>query len=187
MTNAPMPEKVVLVTGGASGMGLATANRFLAAGARVVVFDRNTIDPGQFKTQGRGFAIRGDVSRELDVREAFLETKSRFGLLDILVNAAGIFVSGPIGDMTGEDWDRQLAVNLKGQFLFAKYAVEQMKSQGGAIVNISSIDAFAGYPSCTAYDASKAAILAFTRSLAVECGGDGIRVDAICPGYTETP
>ena len=168
-------------------MGRATVNRFITAGACVVVFDRNAVDLGQFKRQDRVRAIQGDVSHEPDVQGALLETRRRFGLLDILVNAAGIFVSGLIGDLTAEDWDRQLAVNLKGQFLFAKYAVEQMKSRGGAIVNISSIDAFAGYPSCTAYDASKAAILAFTRSLAVECGPDGIRVNAICPGYTETP
>jgi NAD(P)-dependent dehydrogenase (short-subunit alcohol dehydrogenase family) len=80
-----------------------------------------------------------------------------------------------------------MAVNLKGAFLFAKHTVPQMKGRGGVIVNISSIDALMGYPMLAAYDSSKAGLLAFTRSLALECGPDGIRVNAICPGYTQTP
>ena len=180
-------DRVVLVTGGASGIGKAVAERFLAAGAKVAIFDLQAVNTHQFQAEDRVIAIRGDVSSETDVRHAVSQTNERFGHIDVLVNVAGIEVSGRIEDFSADDWDRQMAVNLKGAFLFAKYTVPQMKGRGGVILNVSSIDAFAGYATLTGYDSSKAALLAFTRTAAVECGPDGIRVNAICPGYTQTP
>jgi NAD(P)-dependent dehydrogenase (short-subunit alcohol dehydrogenase family) len=182
-----MKDKVVLITGGASGIGKAIAERFLFAGARVTIFDQQAVSAGQFDPDDRVVAIRGDVAREPDVRDVVSRTNDRFGLIDVLFNVAGIELSGRIEEYSADDWDRQMAVNLKGAFLFAKHTVPQMKGRGGVIVNISSIDALMGYPMLAAYDSSKAGLLAFTRSLALECGPDGIRVNAICPGYTQTP
>ena len=169
--------KTALVTGGASGIGRAIADLFVAYGANVVIFDRHA-GPGH---------VRGDVSKEADVRCAVEIAASRFGQMDVLVNNAGIEVEGRVEDLSGEAWDRQLAVNLRGPFLCSKHAIPYMKQRGGAIVNVSSIDAFAGYPGLAAYDSSKAALIALTRTLALECGPARIRVNAVCPGYIETP
>jgi len=103
------------------------------------------------------------------------------------VNNAGIEVPGLVPDYTSADWDRQLGVNLKGAFLFSKHAIPHMRGRGGAIVNISSVHAFVSYPGCAGYDASKAGMLALTRTMAIDHGRDGIRVNAICPGYIDTP
>jgi NAD(P)-dependent dehydrogenase (short-subunit alcohol dehydrogenase family) len=174
--------------GGASGMGRAIARRFLESGASVVIFDINPAEvKGTTDIQGPVLVIVGDVSREEDVRRAVQQTVARFPSLDILVNNAGIEIPGTVVNMTAEDWERQLAVNLKGAFLFSKYSIPFMRQRGGAILNISSIDALVSYPMNAAYDASKAALLAFTRTLAIDHGRDGIRVNAICPGYIETP
>jgi len=103
------------------------------------------------------------------------------------VNNAGIDVEGPLVDMSSSVWDRTLEVNLKGAFLFSKYAIPRMRGRGGAIVNISSVRAFVSYEDNAAYDASKAGMIGLTRALALEHGRDGIRVNAVCPGYISTP
>lgn len=186
-----LDNRVALVTGAAKGIGAGIAERFLEAGAAVVVFD---IDgPGaravaaRLGAGGRVAPIEGDVSREDQVRGAVDSAIAEFGRLDVLVNNAGIEVPGTLPDYTSTQWDRQLGVNLKGAFLFAKYAVPHMRGRGGAIVNISSVHAFASYAGNFAYDASKAGLLALTRTLALDHGADGIRVNAICPGYIDTP
>jgi NAD(P)-dependent dehydrogenase (short-subunit alcohol dehydrogenase family) len=178
---------VVLVTGGASGIGQGIAERFLSGGARVAIFDRQPVDTRSFQSAERVLAICGDVCSEAEVQRAVSQVNERFGYVSVLANVAGIEVSGHVEDLRSEDWDRQMAVNLRGPFLFVKHTVPQMKGRGGIILNISSIDALAGYSTLTAYDSSKAALLAFTRTAAVECGPDGIRVNAICPGYIQTP
>jgi NAD(P)-dependent dehydrogenase (short-subunit alcohol dehydrogenase family) len=186
-----LDHKVALVTGGAQGIGAAIAERFLEAGAAVAIFD---IDGAAARAAvarlcglGRVLALEGDVANESDVEAAVRRTAVELGRLDVLVNNAGIEAPGRIPDYACADWDRQLGVNLKGAFLFAKYAIPQMRGRGGAIVNISSVHAFASYAGCAAYDASKAGLLALTRTLALDHGPDGIRVNAICPGYIDTP
>ena len=186
-----LDEKVALVTGAAKGIGAGIAQRFVEAGAAVALFD---MDGGgardmaeKLSASGRTLAIEGDVANEEDVRRAIERTVAQFGRLDVLVNNAGIEVAGEIPDYTSAQWDRQLGVNLKGAFLCIKYAIPRMRGRGGAIVNISSVHAFVSYAGNAAYDASKAGLVALTRTLALEQGRHGIRVNAICPGYIDTP
>ena len=183
--------KVALVTGAAVGIGAGIAERFVEAGASVAIFDINgeaaRERADQLRAKGQVLAIQGDVASEESARDAVERTVAQFGALDVLVNNAGIEVAGPISLMKSEAWDRQLAVNLKGAFLFSKYAIARMVGRGGAIINISSVRAFVSYPGGIAYDASKAALVGFTRALALDHGQDKIRVNAVCPGYIDTP
>ena len=186
-----MNGKVAIVTGGAKGIGGGIAERFVEAGASVCIFDLDGEGARQamhrLRDKGRVMAIEGDVSNEDDALRAIERTVNHFGSLDVLVNNAGIEVSGSIVEMESSVWDRQLAVNLKGAFLFSKHAIPHMLSRGGAIINISSVRAFVSYAWGIAYDSSKAALIGFTRTLALDHGKDGIRVNAICPGYIDTP
>jgi len=186
-----LDNKVALVTGAALGIGAGIAERFSQAGAAVVIFDVNADGARRMaeklSPQGRARALHGDVSSEAQVKSAVEQTAAEFGRLDILVNNAGIDVERQLVDMPSEVWDRTLAVNLKGAFLFAKHAIPLMRGRGGAIVNISSVRAFVSYEGNAAYDASKAGMIALTRALALEHGRDRIRANAICPGYIRTP
>ena len=186
-----LDNKVALVTGAAAGIGAGIAELFAEAGAFVVAFDINAEGARQMeqklRERTRALAVAGDVSCEEDVKAAIEQTVQQFGTLDILINNAGIEVPGPMVEMTSRDWDRQLNVNLKGVFLFSKFAIPHLRTHGGAIVNISSVHAFVSYEGNAAYDASKAGVIGLTRALALEHGRDGIRVNAICPGYINTP
>jgi NAD(P)-dependent dehydrogenase (short-subunit alcohol dehydrogenase family) len=185
-----LDNKVALITGAAAGIGAGIAERFSEAGAAVVLFDINSEGARGMAHKlcqtGRAVAVPGDVCCEEDVKAAVEQTVRTFGTLDILVNNAGIEVLGTIVDMTSSDWDRQLNVNLKGAFLFSKYAIPHLRRHGGAIVNISSVHAFVSYEGNAAYDASKAGMVGLTRALALDHGREGIRVNAICPGYIDT-
>ncbi len=186
-----LDDKVALVTGAAKGIGEGIARRFLEAGAKVVLFD---IDGAALERTaealgviGEVLAVAGDVANEQDAKTAVARATGHFGHLDVLVNNAGIAIAGRIPDLSVADWDRQLSVNLKAAYLFSKYAIPCMAGRGGAIVNISSVHAFASYEASAAYDASKAGMLGLTRTLALDHGRDRIRVNAMCPGYVSTP
>jgi NAD(P)-dependent dehydrogenase (short-subunit alcohol dehydrogenase family) len=186
-----LDDRVAVVTGAAKGIGAGIVERFVDAGAAVAAFDIDgpglSILAERLCSRGRVLPLRGDVSNEDDVRAAVAKTVDTWGRLDIVVNNAGVEVAGAIPDYTSEQWDRQLGVNLKGAFFFAKHAIPHLRLRRGAIVNISSVHAFVSYPGNAAYDASKAGLNALTRTLALEHGRDGIRVNAICPGYIDTP
>jgi NAD(P)-dependent dehydrogenase (short-subunit alcohol dehydrogenase family) len=183
-----LDNKVALVTGGAQGIGQGIAERFVEAGAAVAVLDINGAGAREVaRALGRAIAIEADVADEEHVQAAVEQTVAQLGSLDVLVNNAGIEISGTVAEMSSETWDRVLAVNLRGAFLCSKYAIPHMRGRGGAIVNISSVHAFHSYPHEPAYDASKSGMLGLTRTMALDHGKDGIRVNAICPGYIRTP
>lgn len=186
-----LDNRVVIVTGAAQGIGFGIAERFVEAGASVAMVDVKggpvESAAARLSTKGAAIPVAADISSEDQVRAAIEAVFKRFGRLDVLVNNAGIEVLGTATEISAEDWDRQLNVNLRGAFLCSKYAVEKMRGRGGAVVNIASVHAFASYPGVVAYDVSKAGMLGMTRAMALDHGKDGVRVNAICPGYIDTP
>lgn len=184
-------NKVVIVTGGNSGIGLATAKRFGAEGACVVIASRSAAKgsaAGEVKKCGAkdSIGISCDVAKEDDVERTVAETIHRFGQVDVIVNNAGLMIFAPIEKMTGAEFLRVLNVNLLGAFFFIKQAFLHMKP-GGAIVNVSSIHARETQPLVSAYAAPKAALLSLTRSAALEGKEKGIRVNVVLPGAVDTP
>ena len=186
--------KVALITGGARGMGAAEARIFAREGAKVVIADI-LVDEGRRvearinETGGDAVFVRLDVSRQEDWDAAISVAVERFGKLDVLVNNAGIGIGGAIEDMTVETWDAVMDVNAKGVFLGTKAAAARMRSQGtgGSIINISSISGMIGQTQVNAgYNASKGAVRIFTKSAALQCAADGIRVNSIHPGPIQT-
>ena len=173
--------KRVLVTAGASGIGWAIAAAFHDAGARVLVCD---IDEQALSGLANVSIVKADVSRESDVDALFATVDESLGGLHILVNNAGVAgPTGPIEDVTPDEWRRCLAVNLEGSFLCLRRAVPMMKAQGsGCIINLASSAGILGFPNRTPYAASKWAVVGLTKSLAMEVGPHGIRVNAIAPG-----
>ena len=180
----------VLITGGATGIGRAIASRFLAGGAAVHVGDADPAAIEQFLSEHPGAsASRADIGIAADVDRMFDDVAARYGGLTVLVNNAGI--AGPtaaVEEITPEDWDRTIAVDLNGQFYCTRRAVPLLKAAGGgSIVNISSNAAFFGFPLRTPYTACKWALIGFTKTLAMELGPHRIRVNAICPGSVAGP
>ena len=181
-------DAVAVVTGGASGIGLATVRALSAAGATVTVLDR--ADLSEVKLEGCHTAVL-DVSDAAAVSESFDLIQKRHGRIDVLVNCAGIAIRQPATDVTIEDWDRVVAVNMTGSFLCARAAARLMIAgqRAGSIVNVASIMGLSGgglYPNIS-YQTTKGAIVNMTRALAVEWAPHRIRVNAVAPTYVRTP
>lgn len=188
--------KVALVTGARRGMGRAHALALAKQGAKVVVTD---IDEKECQTVvgeiqasgGEAVAFKLDVSSAKEIDKVFDETIKKFGRLDILVNNAGVFLPKPALDMTEEEWDRTLDINLKGEFLCAQRAAKEMaKNAWGRIINIASIASGGvgiGFEGAAHYAASKGGIVGMSESLAIELGPLGVTVNVIAPGAIETP
>jgi len=185
-------NKVALVTGGASGIGRATALRFAQEGAQVAILDRDARNGDQVLRElhaenYRAIFLSADISLEEQVREAVETIQKEFGALHILVNNAAAFVFGSY-DVEQSDWNRTLSVNVLGTSLCSKYAIPVMiRSGGGAIVNVSSISGLIAQERSLPYNATKAALLGFTRCLAIDLAAQKIRVNAVAPGCIDTP
>lgn len=185
--------KVAFITGAGSGIGKQTALLFAQEGAAVAAADLDQVAAHEVAeniagsgAQGRAFAI--DVSDHGQIKSAVESTLEAFGGIDILVNNAGMPMPKGLDELSEEDWDRTMAVNMKSVFLCTKLAVPSMQARGGgSIVNTSSITGLIGSRGQSAYCVSKAGIICFTKCMALELAPQHIRVNAICPGFTDTP
>jgi NAD(P)-dependent dehydrogenase (short-subunit alcohol dehydrogenase family) len=184
--------KIAVITGGASGIGRATALRFCKEGAAVAIFDRDCFRGEEVaqEIRARGQSalfLPVDVSIEAQVKEGIAKTTAEFGNLHMLINNAAAFVFGSY-DVTESDWDRVLSVNVKGAAFCARYAAEIMiRNGGGAIVNVNSISGFVAQERSLPYNTSKAALLGLNRCLAMDLARYNIRVNAVAPGCIDTP
>jgi NAD(P)-dependent dehydrogenase (short-subunit alcohol dehydrogenase family) len=187
--------KVALITGAASGIGLATADWFCREGAAVALLDaqgpRAEQEAARLRAADhRALAVPADVTRTEQVRRAVERTVQEFGRLDVLFANAGIGYTGELTDTTDEDWDQVMGVNAKGVFVCCREAVRQMLAQrpaGGAVVINGSISGLVGIPGQAPYGPSKGAVVEMTRQLAVEYARRGVRVNCVCPGTVDTP
>ncbi len=187
--------KRALITGAGSGIGEAIAGLFAQQGAQVIVADiqadaAQRVTAGILDLGGVASALPLDVADEMQVRAGFAEGASQYGRLDILVNNAGVSHVGNILETSLEEWERVLRVNAAGVFLCAREGLRMMLQQepkGGVIINMSSVAALIGIDRRLPYSASKGAVLAMTRSIAMDFVDQGIRCNAICPGTVQTP
>jgi len=182
-------DRVAVVTGGAHGIGRASALRLAEEGARVAVLDVN--EAGAHETAeligDAAVAIACDVADAASVAEAFDRVRDRFGTVDVLHSNAGVLLPGSAEDGAPEEWDRTFAVNVRGMYLAARAVLPTMLAQGrGAIVNTASTSGIAAEPGLAAYCASKAAVIQLTRQLAVDYSRRGVRVNCVCPGWIDT-
>jgi len=186
-----LDDQIAIVTGGGKGIGQAIGVTLAEKGATVVVADMDLEAAEQTASMagdGRGYAVETDVSSEASIDKLYSFVTERFGRIDILVNNAGIFRATPILDITCPEWDMVMTVNLRGTFLMSREALRMMKSQrSGRIISIASVSAKTGGVAAGAhYSASKAAVVCFTKSLALQAAPYGIRVNAIAPGLIDT-
>jgi NAD(P)-dependent dehydrogenase (short-subunit alcohol dehydrogenase family) len=185
-----LTKKVAVVTGSGAGIGKAIAKEFASEGASVVVADINADaaqeTAGLIKAEGgTAIAVHTDVSDPQSVKELVDEALRNFHSVHILMNNAAVQINKRIEETNFEEWNRQMAVNVGGAFLCSKLFMPALRSTRGAIINMSSVNGTFVEPMCAGYCATKAAILGFTKALAIDHGGEGIRVNAICPGYID--
>ncbi len=190
---ARLAGRKAIVTGGAAGIGQATALLFAQEQAQVIIADLNRAAGEAAAAQirdagGQAWFVQADVSDAGQVKALLAAAASHMGAIDILVNNAGRQLCGRLTEFPDADWEALMAVNVRSCFLMAKYGVPYLRQrQGAAIVNVGSTAGLRGGAGGVAYAASKGAIIAFSRALALEVSGDGIRVNCICPGWIDTP
>ena len=179
-----------VVTGGASGIGAATARRFAAEGAQVCILDRD-VATAQALAEELGsehFALELDVRFEAAVEQAAADVYARWEAVDVLVNNAGSELNKTYNETTVEEWDKVLDTDLKGPWLLCKHFVPPMVEHGsGSVINISSLNGLVGFPLSTAYGSAKGGLVVFTRDMAIELATTGVRINCVCPGVIETP
>jgi len=187
-----LKDKVAIITGGASGIGRATALRFSHEGALVSILDRDCIRGNALRSEiaklgGKGTFLETDIAVEDQVCQAVRKTEAEFGAVHILVNNAAAFVFGSY-DVAWEEWQKVLSVNIVGTAACSRYAAEAMiRAGGGAIVNVTSISGFIAQERSLPYNTSKSALLGLNRCLAMELARHNIRVNAVAPGWIDTP
>ena len=191
--NRRFANKVVVITGAGSGIGRTAALAFAREGGSVVIGDINETDGAEtarqiLKSGGYATAVRCDVRKPQDVEALIARAVADFGGVDVLYNNAGVVRYGTVEELSVEDWDFQLDINLKGTFLTCKYAIPQMRRRGGgAIVNTASVQAFASQKTVPAYAASKGGVVSLTTTIALDHADDNIRCNCIAPGTIRTP
>ena len=186
-------DKIIIITGGAKGIGEASAIAFAQEGGKIIIadIDKNAGDIVVQKIKDTGaeaIFVNCDVSKSEDIQKMIKETTHIFGGVDVLYNNAGVVRYGTVVELSEEDWDFQININLKASFLTCKYAIPEMiKRGGGVIVNTASAQAFASQETVAAYAASKGAIVSFTNTVALDHAKDNIRCNCIAPGSIQTP
>ncbi len=183
--------KCAVVTGGGSGIGAATASLFAAEGARVAILDCDLPRAERMVTEirksgGDAAALACDVGDEAQVRDSVGSVAQRFGPIDVLFNSAGTAFRQAVSDTEVGDWDRLMETNLRGPFLCSKYCLQHFRPEGGSIIHVSSVTGITGVRSRAAYSASKGALVALTRNMAMDLAGRKIRVNCVCPGFVRT-
>jgi NAD(P)-dependent dehydrogenase (short-subunit alcohol dehydrogenase family) len=173
--------KVAVVTGGASGIGAATAELFAAEGAKVAILDCAT------EVESRFMTVSCDVTQESEVRDAMQAVSERLGPIQVLFNNAGTAVRKVVDSQDEESWNLVIDTNLKGAFLCSKHALSHFAPDGGSIVHMSSVTGITGFRNRAAYSAAKAGIVGLTRNMALDYAARRIRVNCVCPGFVRTP
>jgi NAD(P)-dependent dehydrogenase (short-subunit alcohol dehydrogenase family) len=184
--------KVAFITGTASGIGGACAERFAREGASIAGLDVQKPPDASWRkvveSAPDAVFLEADVRDEPSVERAVATAAERFGRIDVLVNAAGVFSVGGVVELDAAEWDRIVDVNLKGTYLVSKHVLRRMLSRrSGSVIHLASVEGVLGMPQQAAYNASKGGVVLLTRNMAADYGPQGIRVNCLCPGYIETP
>ncbi len=186
-----LEHKVAIITGAASGIGRASAQACARQGARIIAGDIEHEAAEQTaqairQAGGEAISVMADVSRSEDVQRMVRQAIEAFGAIDVLHNNAGIAVRHPVDEQDEAGWDELMRVNLRSVFLCSKYVIPHMQARGGSIINMSSVVGVVGVRNRAAYSTTKGAILTLTKNMALDYASAGIRVNCICPGFTET-